>query len=199
MITIKTGILEGTNRIIIATVTSFVGLLIIIFGYYLWRKRKEFLNLLSETELKRLDDKNRSLCLKELPLHKAFYDYSIDKNLFSTDDILSLIEKNQDTMNKLDYDNKCAFDIAIESNFSSSIIIYLLMINLPFKIDHNNEITLVDPVNHNYAWIKTVGPTDDNSEIVSHVLKECPLLIDKLAYACDDKNRTAIEVFLYIL
>ena len=51
----------------------------------------------------------------------------------------------------MDYDNKCALDVALEKDLDELIIKRLVMLNLPFKIDENNEIKEVDPIDHNYG------------------------------------------------
>ena len=163
----------------------------------MWRKRTDYILLLRETEDKRSEGKIRRARLLELPLHNAFYNYN-EKDLYDDINIeilQSLIEKNIDTMNELDYDNMCAFDIALQRNFHPAVLTTMLMMNLPFKVDDNGDIQEVDPKQHHYAWIKIVGPTDKYSELIRYVFKAKPRLIEKLVYACDDLGRPAIEVF----
>jgi hypothetical protein len=92
------------------------------------------------------EHKERLAILRDLPVHAAI----IDK--LATKKVLDLIVEFADSIPNLDFDGCNCFALALKHKSDHSIILALLRLSLPVRINSHGARQLVSPEHHGYAW-----------------------------------------------
>lgn len=201
-----------TIVIIIACSTLLFIIMVLCFIRYLQIKYK--LKIYDDGALRR-DQLAYSRVLEQLPVHRhLIVNYSSIASAVSIDgsaatkervkpvdtNLLDLIERNLDSVPKLDYKQRSVIDLLLEyyphldSNIAFDALVSVLEVSLPVVVNEEGEVVPVDRAIHCHAWTKVVRSEHRLEAVVDHLLLGHSSMCSALADALDEDGRKAIDV-----
>lgn len=199
--------------IIIACGTLLFIVIVICFIRYLQVKYK--LKIYDDGTLRR-DQLAYGRVLEQLPVHRhLIVNYSSIASAVSTDggsaatkervkpvdtDLLDLIERNLDSLPKLDYKQRSVIDLLLEyyphldSNIAFDALVSVLEVSLPLVVSEEGEVVPVEPAIHCHAWTKVVRSEHRLEAVVDHLLLSHSSMCSELADTLDEDGRKAIDI-----